>query len=90
MKRAVLFVVKQLYVPIDGHSNIGKPIVVVVSCGAPDTVHAGIQAGLLSDIFESSVTEIVKQRHPALRTVVRQENVEFAIIVIVEKTGARS
>ena len=87
-KRAVFFVVQQKYAPIETHSQISRPVVVVVACGASDAVKHGVKASLFRDVLELAIAQVVIERHAPLWTIVRQEDILLAVSVIVQEASA--
>ena len=72
---------------LDRDCDVSKPIIVVVPGRAASSPHRGTQPGLPGHILKLSVSYIVVQRHASLCPIVRQKEVDFTVVVVVEKAG---
>src|SRR5579863_374424 len=89
-ERAVLFVMKQEHTIIPADGYVGPTIVVVVSGGAALTVQTRIDTSLPGYVLELAVSKIVIKRHAALGAIIRNEDIDLAIVVVVEEAGPRT
>ena len=96
-KSAIAVVVKQAALPVAGNVQVGKAIVVVIAHRHPDAVHLEIESGGVRHVRERPVAVVaVKLHRRALPFVPRpvhsvyQQDVQPAVIVIIEEGAARA
>ncbi len=88
-KRTILLVVQEQNPAVGTDRQVGESIIVIVPGSATGRVHSGINPGPLCSVFELAVAQVVIKRHPALHTVIGYEDIDLAVVVIVEQTGTR-
>src|SRR5580704_2815975 len=88
LERAILFVVQKKYTPSETYGEIGITVIVIIAGRAANSMQRRIDASLLGYVFELAVAQIVIQRHPAFLAVVRQKDIDAAVVVIIKKTCA--
>src|SRR6266498_5619441 len=69
--------------------KIGEPVIVVVPRCAGERANTRVETSLLGNVPKFPIAEIVVEDDTTLGAVVRQENVDISIIVVVKETRAR-
>ncbi len=85
----VLFVMQQNQSPTRTDCQVNCTVVVIVACRAANAMCGGVESCFSRYVFKMLIAQIVVERHAAFRSVVGQENVDFAVAVVVEKARAR-
>src|SRR5439155_12761628 len=88
LKRSIFLVVQELESTIQARGEIGVSITVIVAYSAACRSCGGIESSLLRHVLKLAISEIAVKRHPALGAVIREENVDLAVVVIIEETCA--
>ncbi len=87
-ERSVLLIVQKQHTFKIADGQVRETVVVVVSRCAADSMKARVQTGAFRHVLEFAGTQIVIESHAVVWTIVGKEEIDLAIVVIVDETGA--
>src|SRR5262249_54579957 len=85
---AFAFIVKQSDAAIEADCEIGLSVIVVIADGAAHAVAADIEMRGFGDVGEFAAAEIAEEAGVSFSVGIDEENVGFAVAVVVEDAGA--
>src|SRR4029077_11501129 len=88
LEGAILLIVQQQDSAGTTDCKISKSVIVVITRSAADAMTSCIDPGLLRYIRKLAVPHVVIEGHPPLRAMIGKKDVDAAIAVVIEKTGA--
>ena len=81
---------KKLEAAVEADGEIGVAVIIVIARGATDRMRLDFQSRGVRDIFEAAIAKIAVERGGAAAIGIGEEQIRFAIAVVIEYAGARA